>query len=102
MTRGAGVLRRVAVRRGIAAARRAARLAGAQVNPARADLHALLTFVCLGGANVFHRVDVRTGSRLHRSSIARSQRASVAAALYVDRRNASSVSSGESAVLTAW
>lgn len=37
----------VPVRRAIAAERHAARLAGAQMNPVRADLHAFFTFASL-------------------------------------------------------
>ena len=48
MVAGAGVLGRVAIRRRIAAQRGAARLAGAQMDPLRADLHALSQHVLSG------------------------------------------------------
>jgi len=46
-----GMLRRMAIRRRIAAERDAARLAGAKMNPARARLHAFLAFMPDGMAN---------------------------------------------------
>ena len=55
MAARAGVLRRVPVRRAIAAPRTATRLASAQVGPERSDLHALVT---LANLRLFDLVDL--------------------------------------------
>src|SRR5258708_19801052 len=59
----ARVLAGVLVRRVVAAARRTALLAGPQVHPARADLHALLALPALRGLHRLDRLDV-TARRL--------------------------------------
>ena len=58
MTDGAGVLAGVLMRRTIAAERHAADLAGAQMNPGRADLDALGAFAALRLFDRGDRVDV--------------------------------------------
>lgn len=50
----AHVLRRVTIRRRVATKRNAASLAGAEVDPCRANLHAFLAFATLAD---FHRFD---------------------------------------------
>ena len=59
MPAGLGVFGGVAVRGGIAAQRSAARLTGAEVDPARPNIHALLAAARLGMLDVGYRIDVR-------------------------------------------
>jgi len=61
MTIGASVMARVPVGRGIAAERHAARLTGAQMDPARADLDAFGAFTPLRVLHVLDGVDVCAG-----------------------------------------
>jgi len=61
MTIGASVTARVPVGRGIAAERHAARLTGAQMDPARAGLHAFGAFAALRVLHVLDGLDVCTG-----------------------------------------
>src|SRR5262249_13165599 len=57
---------RVLVRRGVAAQRDAALLAGAQLDPAGADLHALRALAALGLFDALDRFDmIADGSRTH-------------------------------------
>jgi tetratricopeptide (TPR) repeat protein len=61
----ARVLARVPVRRRITAARRPARLAGAQVDPGGSNLDALLAFAARGLAHVRDRLDMRAAPFVH-------------------------------------
>ena len=65
MAAGAGVLGRVAVRRVVAAARRAALLAGPEVDPIRAGLHALLALPALGMFDGRDSADMRAALVCH-------------------------------------
>src|ERR1051326_3537029 len=102
----AGVLAGVAVGRRVAAQRDAARLARAQVHPARADPHALLALARLRLLHLRDRAEVGARAVAHtfntlRSSSLRFQPASAAAASYVLVRNAVRSSSGDGAFRTA-
>lgn len=61
MAARAGVLRRVPVRRAVAAERRAALLARAKVHPARVDLHALVALAPCRLDDLRDLLDVRAG-----------------------------------------
>src|SRR5207244_6618479 len=65
MAAGARVLRGMLVRRAVAAARAAALLAGAQMEPARADLHALLALVPFGLFDGVDRFDMGARFFIH-------------------------------------
>jgi hypothetical protein len=62
MLAGARVLGRMAIRRGIAAEGRAARLAGAQMDPLGAYLHALLAGSSLRVFDGLYGIDVCAGA----------------------------------------
>src|SRR5712691_1699118 len=99
-----GVLRRMAIERGIAAMRAAAALAGAQVHPRRADLDAVVAHALFRAQHFLDRADVSAGSLGHLyplSSSPRFQFASVTPASYVDCRNSISASCGDGAVRTS-
>ena len=65
MSTGMRVLRRVFVWGRVAAKRHAARLAAAQMDPARPDPHAFLAFENFGQFNLNDRVNVRAGPSVH-------------------------------------
>ena len=65
MPAGVRVLAGVLVRRAVATKRDAACLAGAQMHPARADLHAFFAFAALRMFNGFNRIQMRTAARTH-------------------------------------
>lgn len=60
MLGGDCVLRRVTIRRAVAAARYAAYLTRSQVNPAAPDLHTLVTLTLLWKLDELNRLDVPT------------------------------------------
>ena len=69
MAGGVGVLAGVPVRRAVAAKRDAALLAGAQMNPFVADLHALRAFAALRIFDRCDRVEMRTTAVSHCSPV---------------------------------
>src|SRR5262249_57359350 len=104
MTAAPRVLAGVLVGGAVAAVRAAALLACAQVDPSRADFHALVALAPVGGFDVPDLVDVTARSVAHAaglSSAARSHFPSVAARSYVVSTNATSAASGSAAVRTA-
>src|SRR6476660_1689093 len=98
------MLARVAIRGRVAAERRAAGLARAQVDPAGPRFHARLALPLLGLEHLLDSGDVGAGAFRHGaglSRLARSQFASVAPASYVVRKNARTSASGVADVRTA-
>ena len=65
MSRGLGVFARVAVRRRIAAQRRATLLAGAKMDPLRADFHALGALADFWLLDRVDRIEMRAGAIAH-------------------------------------